>query len=297
MHHPQIAKVGVPHQLVCSTIKTCGWLWMAPEPFDAVHLFVGLSSFQTGKLRTSWLSPATSSAQLTLLLAGIFITMPKTANIVLARGINAISANSLSKKNGRGKVVKKGGDKKVVAKKASTKKWYPADYIPKPLPSAKTKRNSVKTAKLRKSITPGSVLILLSGRFRGKRVVFLKQLASGLLLVTGEFPFGLLITKRKALGRHSNDANLTLKRRSAVLFLIPLSPLVSRLVAVKVMCPLLRGLLLMRRREERGHRRGSMGRRGGDVLPKIHQIMRPEECRLQPFSSLRTTPPSTQLLT
>ena len=59
-------------------------------------------------------------------------------------------------------------------------KWYPAEDAER---QVRTKKS--KPTKLRRGIVAGSVLVLLSGRFRGKRVVFLKQLPSGLLLVTG----------------------------------------------------------------------------------------------------------------
>mmetsp|Transcript_36114 Transcript_36114/g.61982 ORF Transcript_36114/g.61982 Transcript_36114/m.61982 type:complete len:240 (+) Transcript_36114:52-771(+) len=74
------------------------------------------------------------------------------------------------------------GGKRTILPKAP--KWYPAEDLP-------SRRAVVKPAKkqqkLRSNIVPGSVLVLLSGHFAGRRVVFLKQLESGLLLVTGPY--------------------------------------------------------------------------------------------------------------
>merc|ERR1711862_894185 len=71
--------------------------------------------------------------------------------------------------------------------------YYPADDN---VVNFKRKCKTPNPTKGRKCIVPGSVVILLSGRFRGKRVVCLKTLASGLLLVTGPYKVNGVPLKR-----------------------------------------------------------------------------------------------------
>lgn len=89
---------------------------------------------------------------------------------------------------------RRNNNKEENKKLQQTKNWYPTHDSNKA--QFKRKCKMPKAAKIRSNITPGTILILLSGRFRGRRVVYLKQLKSGLLLVTGPYRLNGVPLKR-----------------------------------------------------------------------------------------------------
>lgn len=110
-------------------------------------------------------------------------------------GINRLSKSARAGKkfkNGKLRFAKKAPKAKAAAAERKIGKFY----APEDATEKKFNRRTPKTAKLRSSIKEGTVLILLAGRHRGKRVVFLKQLPSGLLLVTGPFAFNGVPVRR-----------------------------------------------------------------------------------------------------
>ncbi|KAF8022291.1 hypothetical protein BT93_G2441 [Corymbia citriodora subsp. variegata] len=116
----------------------------------------------------------------------------QSRNPELIRGIGKFSRSKMYHKRGLWAIKAKNGGvfprhdpiAKPSPAAAKPPKFYPADDVKKPLLN---KRNP-KPTKLRfGKHHPGTVLIILAGRFKGKRVVFLKQLSSGLLLITGPF--------------------------------------------------------------------------------------------------------------
>ena len=73
------------------------------------------------------------------------------------------------------------------------KNWYP---VSDKKSHFSRKCKIPKKSHISPEFTPGQIVILLSGRFRGRRVVFLKKLESGLLLVTGPYKYNGVPLKR-----------------------------------------------------------------------------------------------------
>ncbi|GAA5992563.1 hypothetical protein JCM11641_002633 [Rhodosporidiobolus odoratus] len=119
-------------------------------------------------------------------------------NTQVAAHIGKLSRSKLYAKKGQYKrqhTTAPGEDKSVEAKEVEAKSrvqlkgsaeetsFYPGEDVKQ----KKASRKTVRPTKIRSSITPGTVLILLAGRFRGKRVVALGTTATGLIVVSGPY--------------------------------------------------------------------------------------------------------------
>lgn len=91
---------------------------------------------------------------------------------VVAKKAPKETTTTITKKFGKGTrtVVSPKSPRFYPTEKVSTSRKHPKRHNP---------------AKIRDSIQAGTVAIVLSGKFRGKRVVVLKRLSSGLVLVSG----------------------------------------------------------------------------------------------------------------
>jgi len=99
------------------------------------------------------------------------------------------TAGSIQKKKRTPALKKKpvGGDRNGKERLVRTKRfprYYPTEERPKKF-SVKRKHFSAHPRRFRSTLTPGTVVILVAGKHAGKRVVVVKHLSSGLLLVTG----------------------------------------------------------------------------------------------------------------
>merc|ERR1711902_187489 len=84
-----------------------------------------------------------------------------------------------------GNGAKNGGTRMVPSKKLPTANDFPT--TDKPVVKKTRKCFSNHARNVRPSLKPGTIAILVAGVHKGKRVVVLKALSSGLLLVTGPF--------------------------------------------------------------------------------------------------------------
>lgn len=122
-----------------------------------------------------------------------------------------------------------GTERKVLVKKGP--KFYPTETRPKKSQVGHVSHKD-HPRRFKKGLEPGRVLIILAGKHRGKRVVLLKTLKSGLLLVNGPFKLNgcplkrmhqkfVIVTRTKIpfdgvkVPKHLNDKYFKAKKVSA----------------------------------------------------------------------------------